>query len=197
MSKNKRSRNHRRQTLATAPAMRTALAEPGAWRRYRWVVPAAVAALAPALAAITYHWWASTRPLTAASSVAPYAIQSAQASFVGAKTCAGCHTSESVAWQSSQHAKAMQHATEATVLDDFHNASFTYDGIVSTFFRRDGKFFVTTTDGADGTLGDFEILYTFGLYPLQQYLVAFPDGRMQALSIAWDARPKEQGGAHR
>ena len=88
----------------------------------------------------------------------------------------------------------MQHATVDTVLGDFNNMRFTYDGIVSTFFRRDGKFFVNT-DGADGKLADFEILYTFGLYPLQQYLVAFPDGRMQALSIAWDARPGAQGGA--
>ena len=36
--------------------------------------------------------------------------------------------------------------------------------------------------------------YTFGVYPLQQYLIEFPDGRIQALSIAWDSRPQEQGG---
>ena len=36
--------------------------------------------------------------------------------------------------------------------------------------------------------------YTFGIDPLQQYLVEFPDGRLQALSLAWDSRPKEQGG---
>ncbi len=89
----------------------------------------------------------------------------------------------------------MQHATAATVLGDFDNARFTYNGIVSRFFRRDGKFFVNT-DGPDGALADFEIRYTFGVYPLQQYLVAFPDGRMQALPIAWDARSKDEGGAH-
>jgi predicted CXXCH cytochrome family protein len=38
------------------------------------------------------------------------------------------------------------------------------------------------------------VKYTFGLYPLQQYLVEFPDGRIQALPLAWDTRPKEQGG---
>ncbi|HSE13681.1 MAG TPA: tetratricopeptide repeat protein, partial [Rudaea sp.] len=130
----------------------------------------------------------------ASESSAPAALQLAPTSFVGAKACAGCHASEAAAWQGSQHAHAMQHATDATVLGDFNNAKFTYNGIVSTFFRRDGKFFVNT-DGADGRLADFEIGYTFGVYPLQQYLVAFPDGRMQALSIAWDARPKDQGGA--
>jgi tetratricopeptide (TPR) repeat protein/bacterioferritin-associated ferredoxin len=115
--------------------------------------------------------------------------------FVGATTCAGCHSVENAAWQNSKHAKAMQHATAAAVLGDFADVRFKYGDIVSTFFMRNGKFFVST-DGPDGKLADFEILYTFGIYPLQQYLVAFPDGRLQALPIAWDARPREQGGAH-
>ena len=63
----------------------------------------------------------------------------------------------------------------------------------SRFFRKDGKFLVET-DGPDGKLATFEVKYTFGVYPLQQYLIEFPDGRIQALSIAWDSRPKEQGG---
>ena len=50
------------------------------------------------------------------------------------------------------------------------------------------------TDGPDGSLQDYEIAYTFGVYPLQQYLIGFPDGRYQALGLAWDSRPKEQGG---
>ena len=50
------------------------------------------------------------------------------------------------------------------------------------------------TEGPDGALHDYEIAYTFGVYPLQQYLIAFPGGRYQALGIAWDSRPKDQGG---
>ena len=87
----------------------------------------------------------------------------------------------------------MDHATEATVLGDFNNADFDYFGLRSRFFRKDGKFFVET-DGPDGKLTEYEIKYTFGLDPLQQYLIEFPDGRLQALSIAWDARGKEIGG---
>ena len=71
--------------------------------------------------------------------------------------------------------------------------SFDYYGVHSRFFRKDGKFFVET-DGPDGKLATFEVKYTFGLDPLQQYLVEFPDGRLQALSLAWDSRPKEKGG---
>ena len=75
----------------------------------------------------------------------------------------------------------------------FQHASFDYYGVKSRFFRKDGKFLVET-DGPDGKLATFEVKYTFGIDPLQQYLVEFPDGRLQALSIAWDSRPKEQGG---
>ena len=87
----------------------------------------------------------------------------------------------------------MQEATVQTVLGDFSDTRFTHAGITSTFFRRDGKFYVNT-DGPDGALHDYEIQYTFGVTPLQQYLVEFPGGRLQALSIAWDTRPQEAGG---
>jgi tetratricopeptide (TPR) repeat protein len=113
--------------------------------------------------------------------------------YVGAQACAECHSAEYRHWQDSQHAKAMQPAVEQTVLGDFDDASFTYADITSTFFRRDGKF-MARTDGPDGKLEDYEIAYTFGVYPLQQYLIGFPDGRYQTLGISWDSRPREEGG---
>ena len=87
----------------------------------------------------------------------------------------------------------MQKATETTVLGDFANARFEHLGAVTTFSRSGDKFMVNT-EGPDGALHDYEIAYTFGVYPLQQYLIAFPGGRYQALGIAWDSRPKDQGG---
>ena len=87
----------------------------------------------------------------------------------------------------------MQVAQPGTVLGNFNQAAFTYGTVTSVFTQRDGKFFVRT-DGSDGALQDFELKYTFGVYPLQQYLAEFPGGRLQALSIAWDARPKAEGG---
>jgi predicted CXXCH cytochrome family protein len=114
-------------------------------------------------------------------------------SFVGSETCANCHPRETGLWRDSQHKHAMAHATEKTVLGDFSGVTFEYYGVRSRFFRRDNKFLVET-DGPDGKLTTFEIKYTFGVTPLQQYLIEFPDGRVQALSIAWDSRPKENGG---
>jgi Flp pilus assembly protein TadD len=113
--------------------------------------------------------------------------------FVGSETCAGCHQSEANLWRSSQHEHAMAHATDKSVLGDFNDASFDNYDVRSRFFRKDGKFLVET-DGPDGKLAIFEVKYTFGVDPLQQYLIEFPDGRVQALSIAWDSRPKDRGG---
>jgi predicted CXXCH cytochrome family protein len=115
------------------------------------------------------------------------------AAFVGSEACAGCHQAEAKLWRSSQHNHAMDHATDSSVLADFNDASFEHYGVRSYFFRKDGKFLVET-DGPDGKLGVFEVKYTFGIDPLQQYLVEFPDGRLQALSLAWDTRPKDKGG---
>jgi predicted CXXCH cytochrome family protein len=87
----------------------------------------------------------------------------------------------------------MQEATEATVLGDFNNAQAEHFSSKARFFRKDGHFIVET-EGKDGRTAEFPIRYTFGVDPLQQYLVEFPDGRVQALPYAWDTRPKEKGG---
>jgi cytochrome c553 len=117
----------------------------------------------------------------------------AEATFVGAEACAGCHAEQTKSWEQSHHALAMQKATPATVLGDFNNATLDHHG-VTTIFSSSGDAFMVRTEGPDGALRDYEIAYTFGVYPLQQYLIAFPGGRYQALGIAWDSRPKEQGG---
>ena len=115
------------------------------------------------------------------------------ATYVGGRSCTACHEREHGLWTGSHHDLAMQAASEETVLGNFSNAKFTYNGITSTFYKRDGKFFVRT-DGPEGKLRDYEISYTFGADPLQQYLVAFPGGRYQVVGIGWDSRPKKEGG---
>lgn len=113
--------------------------------------------------------------------------------FVGAAVCGECHEQELDLWQGSHHDLAMKEATAETVLGDFDDAVIEAHGVESRFFRRDGGFFVHT-DGPDGELRDYRIRYTFGWYPLQQYLIEFPGGRLQALGLAWDSRAQEAGG---
>jgi predicted CXXCH cytochrome family protein len=113
--------------------------------------------------------------------------------FVGASTCGECHAQELANWRGSHHDLAMQKPTRDTVLGDFDDARFTYNGVETRFYTRDGRYLVRT-DGPDGKAEDFEVAWVFGVYPLQQYLLPLPGGRLQALSVAWDARPAADGG---
>lgn len=110
--------------------------------------------------------------------------------FVGDAQCQSCHPTEFSEWKTSDHFKAMMPASDTTVLGDFNNRSLTADGIRSSFFKKNGKYIINT-QGPDGRNHDYEVLYTFGHYPLQQYLVAFPGGRMQATRMSWDSRQKK------
>jgi predicted CXXCH cytochrome family protein len=102
-------------------------------------------------------------------------------------TCLQCHQAAAKAWAQSHHAKAMAKATPETVLGDFAGVDFEHKRAISRFFRKQDRYFVRT-QGADGEPADFEIAYTFGVDPLQQYLIELPGGRLQALTVAWDVK---------
>jgi len=112
------------------------------------------------------------------------------ATFVGVKKCIECHKQEYEKWKGSHHDLAMDVANEESVLGDFSNAVFEHKGITSVFYRKGKKFFVHT-QGPDGKMGDFKATHTLGAYPLQQYLIPFPGGRLQCLPIAWDVKKKK------
>ncbi|KAA3616901.1 MAG: hypothetical protein D8M58_05130 [Calditrichaeota bacterium] len=106
--------------------------------------------------------------------------------YIGRDRCQSCHQQEYKAWLGSHHDKAMDIATDSTVLGDFDDAEFEFNGVTSKFFRKGKKFFVRT-NGPGGKIDDFEITHTFGFTPLQQYLIPFEKGRYQCLPIAWDS----------
>ena len=147
-------------------------------------------AIAIVVAIVLVARWKWVSAFAADSSTRPPMLS---AKFVGAADCANCHEQENSRWRGSHHQLAMQPASDSSVLGDFNRASFHNADITSTFSRRGSKFMVRT-DGPDGALHDYEIRYTFGVYPLQQYLIAMPGGRLQAFGIAWDSRPSERGG---
>lgn len=113
----------------------------------------------------------------------------ATASYVGTAKCAECHANEHRQWIGSHHDRAMEVANEEAVLGDFDDAEFTYCGVTSRMFKKGGKFFIHT-EGPDSEFHDYEIKYTFGIDPLQQYMVEFPDGRVQVLRVSWDVPGK-------
>jgi predicted CXXCH cytochrome family protein len=149
-------------------------------RRIHWIA----AVTAAIVAYSTYLFSAPARAQAGAT---------AKATYVGVEVCAGCHQTQAERWKTSHHALAMEKATPETVLGDFSGVSVENFGVVSMFSRAGDKFMVRT-DGSDGALRDYEITHTFGIDPLQQYLIGFPDGRYQMLGLAWDTRPKDKGG---
>ncbi len=131
-------------------------------------------------------WWTHRAVTPAASSPG---TSTARATFVDEGGCVTCHTAEHQAWAGSHHDLAMQEAGVSTVAGDFSGSTFTQHGVKSRFFQRDGSFWVNT-EGPDGKLADFHVKDTFGVDPLQQYLLELPGGRLQALTTAWDVERK-------
>ena len=117
----------------------------------------------------------------------------AAATYVGEERCAQCHAEETAAWRKSHHAAAMQVANNSTVLGNFNDAHLAAQGTNSDFFKENDKFYVRTA-GADDKPTDYELTYTFGVYPLQQYLAPLPGGRLQSFVLAWDTRAQQQNG---
>ena len=113
--------------------------------------------------------------------------------FVGSQTCRNCHETEYTQWLGSHHHQAMLEANEHSVLGQFDNTQYKYGDTISRFYKKGTRFFVET-DGPEGKLKEYEIIYTFGVTPLQQYLIELENGKYQALGIAWNSRSKEAGG---
>lgn len=113
--------------------------------------------------------------------------------YVGSAKCTACHADQAAAWQGSHHAQAMQTADSHSVLGDFSGLKVVgLDGVQR--FLHQGNQYVAQIATPRHTTQTIQIRYTFGVYPLQQYLVDGPAGRLQALTVAWDARPAAQGG---
>ena len=115
------------------------------------------------------------------------------AHYVGEQSCMECHEQEHADWTQSHHFHAMELPTAETVRGDFDDAEFTHFGHLTRFVTKDDGWYIDT-EGPDGKRQEYKVAYTFGWEPLQQYLVEFPGGRLQAFNVCWDVRPAEEGG---
>ncbi|NRD74586.1 ammonia-forming cytochrome c nitrite reductase subunit c552 [Shewanella sp. VB17] len=114
--------------------------------------------------------------------------------YVGNESCQECHRNEVKNWQGSDHAKAMQVANEETVLGDFNHVRFESNDGWTVFNKDDKGYYIET--GSKGQSGvRYRVPYVFGYYPLQQILVDIGQGRLQAYTVAWDARTDTEGGS--
>lgn len=115
------------------------------------------------------------------------------AEYVGSANCSNCHQPQVKDWQESDHYHAMALADAESVLGDFSGNTLTFNNLTTRFYRDADKYRVEI-EQSPGQIESFEIKYTFGFDPLQQYLVELDDGFIQALNIAWDARTEAAGG---
>jgi tetratricopeptide (TPR) repeat protein len=113
--------------------------------------------------------------------------------YIGSDSCQNCHQTEHQLWQQSDHHKAMQAPSADSVLGDFNNVEVEFHQIKTRFFKRENQYFIETTN-KQGERQTFDVKYTFGFDPLQQYILDTGKGHMQAFNIAWDTRAKIQGG---
>jgi predicted CXXCH cytochrome family protein len=113
--------------------------------------------------------------------------------YVGSASCNNCHQQQVKDWQDSDHYHAMALASTESVLGDFSGSALTFNNLTTRFYRDAEKYRVDI-EQSPGQIESFEIKYTFGFDPLQQYLVELDDGFVQALNIAWDVRTEAAGG---
>lgn len=104
--------------------------------------------------------------------------------YVDDQQCLQCHQKQAEAWEHSHHALAMQTATSEHVLANFNQTKFTRQGITTTFYLKENKYYINT-EGKN-----YEVKYVLGVDPLQTYLITLPDGRLQNFTIAWDVKNK-------
>ncbi|MHC8395052.1 tetratricopeptide repeat protein [Pseudomonas sp. LB3P93] len=160
---------------------------------HRYLFPVTIGVLLVAVAAIGWFLISSTpapiKPVPvstpAVQPAKPQPVVVAPAKMVDEQQCQGCHSEQMRDWQGSHHQLAMQEATAETMLGDFNNVTFKAENETTRFSRKDDGFWVNTP-GIDGKNADFKVAYTFGIAPLQQYLIEVGEGRLQALGVAWD-----------
>ena len=141
------------------------------------------------IVAVTVAFLTSSAVPSKAVATGNTASETPAPSYLTTARCVSCHQAEYDAWTGSHHDWAMRPASSDSVLGDFNNTKFKHFGVTSRFHRRDGGYFVET-EGPEGKLAEFEVIYTVGVAPLQQYLIEFEGGRLQALSLAWDVPGK-------
>ncbi len=111
---------------------------------------------------------------------------------MGNTNCVSCHQKAVSNWQESDHAKAMDVAVSKTVLGDFSGVEAEHYTQVARFYQKGEEFWINFTEAENTT--DYPVEYTFGHYPLQQYLIEVGDGKLQVFPFAWDSRPESEGG---
>jgi predicted CXXCH cytochrome family protein len=112
------------------------------------------------------------------------AAETAATGYAPRAVCQTCHAAEHASWTGSHHDRAMEEPTPTSILGRFDGSTFRHRGREYGFDHQDGAYSVSVKTGTITEI--YPVRYTFGVEPLQQYLVETRPGRIQAFSVAWD-----------
>jgi tetratricopeptide (TPR) repeat protein len=135
----------------------------------------------------------ATKASSAGNSDTPITTPNSPGHYVGSEQCQSCHVAEQQDWLQSDHHKAMMSMGSNLVLGNFSAAPLKHHQQQTRFSRENGKYKIQTDQNTPLAV-NLDLTYTFGIFPLQQYLTTLPDGRLQSLPFAWDSRPELAGG---
>ena len=121
-------------------------------------------------------------------------IDQSSAEFVGSAVCGACHQDAFAQWQQSHHFQSMLEATSDSVLADFDEAQITAHNVKYRFYSKSNNSYWVNIQEEGEEEQDYQISYTFGYSPLQQYMVEMENGHVQVLNMAWDSRGETEGG---
>lgn len=106
-----------------------------------------------------------------------------QVDYAQSTTCVNCHPVRYETWRRTYHRTMTQLAGPEAVVGDFGDASYTYQGITSRFFRRGDDFFIETLN-TQGEMETFPVVMTVGSRRFQQYVTQIGSERYR-LPWAW------------
>lgn len=124
-------------------------------------------------------------PETPPASIPAEAAAADPADYLGSEACRTCHADTFDAWQGSHHDLALQTASAESVLGQFPAR------LGEVAFERGAEGFRIRPEPE---AADLPVLYTFGVTPLQQYVVPAGNGALQTFPVAWDSRSEAAGG---
>jgi len=106
--------------------------------------------------------------------------------------CATCHQAIFDEWVGSQHANANRLVTDAHERAAFDPSTTMTNGSFITTMQRTGRdAFEFVSVFSNQPPETFRAEAVIGIIPLRQYLVSYPDGRLQVMDMSYDPRSNE------
>lgn len=102
--------------------------------------------------------------------------------YAQSTTCVSCHPGHYESWHNTFHRTMTQRPSAEAIVGDFDNATYTYQGITSTFSQEDGRYYMHTL--AFDQPDSYEIVMSVGSRRFQQYVTKIGDRHFR-LPMAW------------